>query len=45
MDVGNSVDESDCSVSVRIFSEDEQELSEAAIVIPLSTTRSQLQVN
>lgn len=44
MEIHNSVDESDRSVSVRIFSEDEQELSEAAIVLPLSTTPAQLQV-
>ncbi|EFO25997.1 WD-repeat protein HUSSY-07 [Loa loa] len=44
MDIHSSVDESDRSISVRIFSEDEQELSEAAIVLPLSTTVGQLQI-
>uniref|UniRef100_A0A8R1XSW6 WD_REPEATS_REGION domain-containing protein n=1 Tax=Onchocerca volvulus TaxID=6282 RepID=A0A8R1XSW6_ONCVO len=44
MEIDSSIDESGRSVSVRIFSEDEQELSEAAIVLPLSTTLEQLQI-
>uniref|UniRef100_A0A915Q2Y3 NLE domain-containing protein n=1 Tax=Setaria digitata TaxID=48799 RepID=A0A915Q2Y3_9BILA len=38
------VDECGRSVSVRIFSEDGKELSEVAIVLPLSTTAAQLQI-
>lgn len=45
MEIRNIIDNgSSRSVSVRIFSEDGQELSEAAIVLPLSTTSTQLQV-
>ncbi|KAM3719713.1 Notchless protein [Dirofilaria immitis] len=40
----SAIDEGIRSISVRIFSEDEQELSEAAIVLPLSTTLAQLQI-
>ncbi|KAL3994064.1 hypothetical protein ACH3XW_20195 [Acanthocheilonema viteae] len=44
MENHSSINESDRSVSIRMFSEDEQELSEAAIVLPLSTTLTQLQI-
>ncbi|CAG9533286.1 unnamed protein product [Cercopithifilaria johnstoni] len=43
MEISNFV-ENNRSVSVRIFSEDEQELTEAAIILPFSTTLTQLQI-
>ncbi|VDN42118.1 unnamed protein product, partial [Gongylonema pulchrum] len=42
MDLGN-VERNACAVGVRFFSEEGKELSEAAIVLPLSTTAAQLQ--
>ncbi|VDN28272.1 unnamed protein product [Gongylonema pulchrum] len=44
MDLGN-VERNACAVGVRFFSEEGKELSEAAIVLPLSTTAAQLQVS